>query len=578
MKKFLFLFLLSIPMLHAQVVFEPLYNDVYKFLNRVSQKGIIQLDDNLKPLSRVYISGKLLEVENSKSKLTPLEKEELEFYKKDFSTEIYNFVSNNLSVKDSIKSNRVNHRNDITTENKFPGNSESNVDKDKYTLLNFDTAGRWRLFGYKDDLFKINVSPILGFETGKKDGITNGHTWTGLRFYGYLKDYLGFSFDYRDNSESGENIDKNKSFSNETGTIIARKSGNKIDYSEIRTNLSVNWSWGTISIGKDFMEWGYGESGKLVLSHKAPSFPFLRLNIKPVSWLSFDYFHAWLSSDVIDSNQIYATKSLRSSTAERIIYRDKYLASHTINIFPLKGLTLSLGESVIYSDKLEISYLMPLMFFRLADHYLSNANNNAGSNSQFFFGISSRNHLKNTHLYGTLFIDEITLTGLFDKQKQRNQFGFTLGSSVVDLPINNLTVTMEYTKIYPFVYTHYIATQTYESDSYGLGHWMGNNADLFYSSINYRILRGLQTTIWGEYIRKGEQGVIDQQYMQPQPPFLFGLNSNYLYGGIELKYEMLHDLYLQGRFQFSNISKEQKDGHSEKDKYSEFHVSLFYGL
>jgi hypothetical protein len=68
---------------------------------------------------------------------------------------------------------------------------------------------------------------------------------------------------------------------------------------------------------------------------------------------------------------------------------------------------------------------------------------------------------------------------LFDSYKQRNQLGFTFGGSVTDLPIENLTATIEYTKIYPFVYRHYIQTKDYQSAGYSLGHWMGHNADLF---------------------------------------------------------------------------------------------------
>ncbi len=143
----------------------------------------------------------------------------------------------------------------------------------------------------------------------------------------------------------------------------------------------------------------------------------------------------------------------------RLSYRGKYIASHTLTITPWNGLDVSLGESIIYSDKLQIAYLMPLMFFKLADHYLSNYDNNIGNNSQFFAGISSRNHIKNTHLYGTLFIDEINVANLFNSQKQRNQIGFSFGGSTIDMPLNNLTFTIEYTKIYPFVYSHYIPTR-----------------------------------------------------------------------------------------------------------------------
>ena len=72
----------------AQTTYEPLYNDIYSFLSRTAQKGIIQLDDQITPLSRKYIAEKLVELDSLKDKLTNLEQEELEFFKKDFYTEM----------------------------------------------------------------------------------------------------------------------------------------------------------------------------------------------------------------------------------------------------------------------------------------------------------------------------------------------------------------------------------------------------------------------------------------------------------------------------------------------------------
>ena len=60
----------------------------------------------------------------------------------------------------------------------------------------------------------------------------------------------------------------------------------------------------------------------------------------------------------------------------------------------------------------------------------------------------------------SLFIDEIRMRIMF-KDKNRNQIGYQLGGSIVDLPIKNLKITTEYTRIYPYVYRHYIPTQTY---------------------------------------------------------------------------------------------------------------------
>jgi len=545
----LFLICISAPAVFSQVVYEPLHRDVYNYLRRLSQKGILEFHDEIRPLSRKYIAEKLLEASEISDQLTPLEKDELRFFKQDYYHEIW-FINGT-------------------------GKDTTHID-----FFSRDPEERWRFFTYGSEAFKVNLSLILGGEIGYLDKAERTHFWNGFYTYGYISDVLGFSFDFRDNVENGTTIDKSKVFTPVTGVNAKSDetaidySADKLEYSEAKGVISNDWKWGSIAVGKDFMEWGYAENGLLVLSQKAPSFPFIRLDVYPVDWLGFNYFHGWLASDIIDSTDIYYSKS----GDVRYKFREKYIASHTLTLRPTKGLDISLGESIIYSDRLEILYLIPVMFFRLADHYLSRQQNSAGDNAQIFVAVSSRGHIKNTHLYGTIFIDEITLSGLFDSNKQRNQFGFTIGSSVVDLPINNLTLKLEYSKIYPFVYQHFIPTTTYESASYVMGHWMNNNADQVYASIKYRFLRGLEAMGWIRYIRQGERGSTDQQYEQPQPPFLFGLRTNHTHLGGLIKYEILHELFVRLRYQFTKVS-EQKENLSFIDKnMHEFHFAVYYGL
>jgi len=545
---FVFSFLSLTILSYSQVVYEPLYKDVYDFLQRLSAKGVIEYNDEMRPLPRTYLAEKLAEAEKHPELLTEIEIEDLQFYKRDF---YFEFISLN---------------------------EETN--KNNLNSFGTDPAGRWRFFSYGDGTFKMNLSLILGYEIGSLDDELITHLWNGIYTHGYISDNIGFSFDFRDNTEEGKTIDKRKYFTPETG-VNARSSsnildypGDKLEYSETKGVVTASWDWGSIAAGKEFLEWGYGESGLLVLSQKAPSFPFIRLDINPVEWLGFNYFHAWLSSDVVDSSSFYYT----STGGLRYSYREKYIASHSLFIRPLKGLKVSLGESIVYSDKLEMIYFIPVIFFRSADHLVSRQKNIVGGNSQFFMSISSRNHIKNTHLYGSLFIDELTIGGLFDPAKQRNQFGFSLGGSVVDLPIDNLTLTAEYTKIFPFVYSHFNQTQTYTDASYLMGHWMGNNADQVYSSIKYRFIRGLETKVWARYIRKGEPGNIIDQYRQPQPPFLFGLRTNYTYLGASVKYEYFHDLFFRIQYQLTKTSTEQFD-HSFTDKnINEFNIAIYYGM
>ena len=438
-----------------------------------------------------------------------------------------------------------------------------------------DPLKRYSLYTYKDELFRFTVDPVVSMSLGKYDGASRLWYRGGISFRGYIGENVGFDFMFYDNTEKGDSIDDSKTFSPERGNNIARRDGNKIEYSEVRANISYSWDWGTVSIGKDFLNWGYGESGLLVLSDKAPSFPFIRLDIQPVKWLSFNYIHAWLKSEVLDSSSTYPTYR---DGYDRLQDSEKYLASHTFNIFPIDGVTVSLGESIVYSDRLELAYLMPIMFYRLADHFLSDGKNNKGANSQFFLGISSRNNIPNTHLYGTLFIDEVRLSDLFDSQKQKNQIGFTLGGSITNLPVNNLDCTLEYTKIYPYVYKHYVPAQTYMSDEYSLGHWMGDNADLVYAALKYRFIRGLSAKGWIQYIRKGGEGNVEEQYNVPQPPFLFGLRKNYTNFGFDVVYEVTHNFFAEMNFSSWQNEIEVSDGVFQNDDYSSFNFTVNYGL
>jgi hypothetical protein len=551
MKKALIIFglMIFVQPMWSQIVNEPLTSDVYEYLERLSHRGLIDIDDIIKPFSRKYISQKLMEAKSKIEQLTKLEREELEFFEREYFLEIGGF-------------------------------DEKNKDEKYLSYFENDAGNRFRFFSYSDNLFKLNASPILGFNLEYPDKETVKHLWLGLNTYGYLSDHIGFSLYLKTNNEVGNAVDVYKNFTPETGILpdIA-DNGKDISYSEFRGSISTDWGWGNVVIAKDFIEYGYAKMGNLALSNKAPSFPYISLKIKPVDWFDFTYFHAWLSSTIIDSVELNAY--------HRDIYRPKYFAWHALTLTPLDGLDISIGESVVYADELEFLYLLPVSIFYLADEFISNKTGKPGdANQQFFLTLSSKDHLKNTHLYGTLFIDELTVGGFqgpltenetSKSERDRTQLGFTLGLSVTDLPIHNLTLSTEYTKINPFVYGHHDTAQTFTSSGYLMGHWMGHNSDLFYIDLSYRFLRGLKADVWGAYIRKGSSDY-SKQYDKPQPEFLFGLRTNYTYFGFNLKYELIHELNFETRFKMTEISSEQTDGSFIDDKINEFAFSIYYGL
>ncbi len=508
-------------LLRAQVVYEPTYRDVYNFLTRLSNKGVLQFNDPIRPVSRAYIESLLTEADGKQTQLTRLEREELRFFAREYDHE------------------RLLRADTSGTETQS-------------RWLRKDANGRFRLYSYTDGQFKVQVNPIAGIAPSVRDGGFNYHQWVGVYLHGYLGKRIGFSFDYREHYEKGPNLDRTRLFTPQPGIVLLTNEG-PISYGMVNATLGTSWKWGSVAVGKDKLQWGYGEGGKLVLSDKSPSFPFLRLDLNPVKWLRFNYVHAFLNSRLADSSYSYPTGILlpNGTPRYRVPMRPKYLVSHTVTFLPSPKLSLSLGESVVYSDHFQPAYLIPFLFFRPADYDNAGGNDGAASNSQFFFGINARNVLPKTQLYGTFFIDEIKLRSLFDAKKRRNQVGYTLGISTVDLPVRHLTATLEYTRINPFVYDNYIPTQVYQNNGFGLGHWMGNNADQVYAALQYRFLRGLQAKLSVERIRKADLVDPAWQYdgKRAQPDFLFGKNRrDYTLLGGELRYEITHDLFARAAY------------------------------
>lgn len=522
----LLLLLLASLLLRAQAVFEPTHRDVYNFLTRLSNKGVLPFNDQIRPVTRTYIAALLTEAEGKTNRLTPLEQKELVFFAREYHHE-------RLLQSDSLP---------VEARGRW---------------FRRDPAGRFRAFSYADEIFKVQVNPIAGLSPNVRGGSANYHQWAGVYLHGYLGKRIGFSFDFREHYEKGPTIDRLKQFTPERGAVLLTNEG-PISYGQVNATLGTSWKWGSVVLGKDALEWGYGGGGKLVLSRKSPSYPFLRLDLNPVKWLRFNYFHAFLNSRVVDSTAMYPIGFTPAGAVRyRTPLRPKFLVSHTMTFLPSPRLSLSLGESIVYSDKFQPAYLVPFLFFRPTDYDNSGGNDQAASNSQFFFQASARNLLPNTQVYGTFFVDEIKLRSLFDPKKRRNQTGYSLGFSLVDVPLRNLTATVEYTRINPFVYDNYIPTQTYQNHGFGLGHWMGNNADQWYAALNYRFLRGLQTKVYVQTIRKAD--LIDRTWQvapRPGPEFLFGKNRrNYTLFGADLRYELTHDLFM--KFDYYTQREEQ---------------------
>lgn len=470
----------------AQFMPEQHRAEVYNYLYRMAQKGLVVFDDQIRPVNRLHIEACLDSLNQQQDKLSAIEKAELQFYLQEYS------------------------------DAKSLANPQSGLYYAKKDAFN-----RWRGAFAQNEHSLLRIDPLVSMTLITGNGRNVLRTGTGARVYGYTGKW-GYFLSLTDFYERGKGFDSTRQNTPETG-MVGRVAADRssVNYPELRAGISYAWKHGSIGFIYDHLLWGYGEQARVAFSDKAPAYPQIRLDLRPFKWLRFQHTHGWLNSRLLDSNRTYGTGSgIYANAREHFI--PKFMAQHSIIFTPMKGLDLSIGESMIYSDNFNPVYLMPVVFFKAYELITSNENINAGSNGQFFLGLSSRNQIKNTHFYATWFIDEIRISTLLNKQKRRNQSAIQIGGSVTDLGLPYLTFGAEYTRIYPFTYNNLIPAQTFTNAGFQMGDWIGNNASRSLLYAKYTPIPRLKCQLSYQLIKKGGPGTIAQQYFaEPQPIFLF---------------------------------------------------------
>ena len=514
---FIVLFCLSFATSQSQIIYEDTRSMIYPFLTRLADKGLVELQDVILPITHQQINACLQALQLKRNLLSKIELAELDFYKREYQVP----VQPTDTVMQALKI----------------------LEKDNAQRLRGATVGNGNFF--------MQLDPVTGMKvfSAKNQSVTQ--YGTGANIKGYLGKHFNFQFYYRDITESGKGIDYKKTSTDELGIIKKDTSlQTSLNYSDLRATLSFQFKNGSITVGQDQMSFGYANHGRIVLSDKSPSFPLIRLDYRPLSWLHFNYAHLWLQSNIIDSSRIYNLGNTVYG-GKYTPFVNKYMVMHSLQIIPKKGMVFSIGESIIYNDQLYLPYFVPVLFFKLVDqNNTMGTNNSASGNSQLFFQFSMRNIVPKTHIYTTLLIDELRLTKVFNATKSRNQVGVTLGIERQDV-LPNLSIGAEYTRVNPFVYENFISAESYKHAGYSIGDWMGNNFDRKTWFFSYKPLPRLLLTGRFDNIRKGGAGTLLQQYFsEPQPSFLFDYQWKSVEVSVNARYEIIHQVYATAQYYY----------------------------
>ncbi|MBK7132243.1 MAG: hypothetical protein IPH69_05265 [Bacteroidales bacterium] len=494
---------------------------IYNFLDELANNQVIEINSAVKPYSRLYIANKLKEAEGKKDQLNTRQQKELEFYLLDFGKEL------NGATAQGLKG---------ATVRSFFGRTSSGEGRTTHD------ARRRDLFYYRDSLFSLTVNPILGGEMFNNSAGNATYWRNGAEARAYVGNW-GFYASLRDNHE--------KPLLGKPEYLTQRDGGHlkgSTDWSEMQGGVTYSWKWGNAGLVKERQQWGNNYNGANIFGGNNPSFTQVKLQITPVKWFSFNYFHGWLNSQVVDSTSSYwVTNSY--GTDYREVYHKKFVAANMFTFTPFKNLNLSAGNSIVYSDEnMNPAYLIPLFFYKSVDHSLTSGIDNM--NSQLYFDISSR-QIKHLHVYGTLFIDELSVSR-FSMKDEWNFFSWKAGFRLTDLPVTNLSFTTEFTYTYPLTFQHYVPTLTFETASFNLGHYMKDNSREWYAALNYRPLRTLDINLFFTDAIRGPDYTALGTDRLGNPPLSSVEWHNTTYG-LKASYQVINDLYTWVAASQSNI-------------------------
>ncbi|MDZ4712700.1 MAG: capsule assembly Wzi family protein [bacterium] len=452
----------------AQVENVPLSNSVYDFLKEMRVKGIItNYNDDDPGMARFQVADRLQIMNKKKSRLGKVETELLEKYMIEFLPEEINKMNTTSLFGGNMK---MSH-----------GIKELFTDKQKY------------LYAYQkvnNNIFINTIGQLFYINQSKPDSKPNAKLfYGGFSIRGSLFEKLGYYLSVekgggigdtslmeaafpriRSNFKYVENIENIKNFDFTNG------------YMKFYSNPTEDMDL-FVQIGREQLKYGLGYSKRLVLSGDAPNMDFIKFN---------------LNYGIVSYSSIFGSTvgEFNKDVSKNFT---KYFIANRIKLSFKKLFDIGVGESIITSRGFELGYLNPVIFYKFVEHSLQDRDNGT------LFADFQTHFIKNFELQGTFFLDENILSNLADMTKQSNKTAYQLGFFYHEpVGIKNLSLIFEYSKLRPYVYTHFNPKNTYTAFGEILGNPIGPNADQLFLKLNYNLSDRIKFGLEYEHTRKGE--------------------------------------------------------------------------
>lgn len=460
-KKFIFIFLifLTLGVFAQQNLSVPLNDNVYFLLENASLRGILPTLPAAKPYTLSFVLDNLNTVLAS-DKLSEIEKEVF--------IKTYDRLAQNTSQKwyeTGYYTNKFDENVKLPITAGFTWTSEASINCNNPDF----SHEHWADVYIKGDITKyfsynFNIGgSLMDLSTKSYAPNTYQKTWDGFQFV--LSDFYEYV------------------------SISDLPAGGLRMLPELA--FSVFDSKVQVKFSRTRHDWGYG-SGNLMLSGTARPFVSLETQLNPVSWFSTNFITGTLEYDSNGNLKDCASTFQNMYSALWGELKFKYF------YFGATG-------SVVFPKRIELGYMNPFMLAFLYQNQIGDFDN---MQLGLFTGITIP---KITHIYASIFMDELNVQVSNFLNKDRNMYAVQIGAKS-PLPFWTSVFTFQYTKIEPYMYSHPLTETpwysqkmdtTYINHGQPLGYFLNPNSDEFKIQLESNPLWYLSATLKYTLVRHG---------------------------------------------------------------------------
>ena len=309
----------------------------------------------------------------------------------------------------------------------------------------------------------------------------------------------------------------------------------------------------SLTFGRDFLTWGSGKTGKLLLSDNSRPLDQISFSTK-YKFLKFSFIGARLDSWALSNlelQQRYFTTTMK-----------RYFSAHRLDFAFKNRYYFGFSEALLYggaSDGLELQYLNPFLYYHgeLLNQSGSDGNGFLSFDFDFF-------PFENFEFYGEIMIDDIQIEDADTVDLEPTEYGVILGFQNTNLfGIDGAAFRIEYVRIANRTYNSSFEWEKYLHRNRSIGYYLGNDFDLWSLQFSKWFLEDFYISGEFNYLCQGE-GSIKKEWDTPwmnynikdiySEPFPSGIVEKKISYEFSLKYQPKDKYYIHAEFQYNNIT------------------------